>query len=131
MNVRIFISYAHENKIWLEEFVEGREGRETNPKYLLNFWQRTLDQLTRSSGNTVAFWFDRDQQSGLHAGEDWKERILEEIDQAHVAVLLITADFVVSPFIRAAACEDIPEIPVRNSGIRRIIRVFCKLTRAG
>ena len=31
----------------------------------------------------------------------------------------------------AAACADIPENPVRNSGIRRIIRVSCKLTRAG
>jgi hypothetical protein len=100
VNVRIFISYAHENKIWLQEFVEGGEGKETNPRYLLSFWQRTLDQLTRNLGHTVTFWFDRDQQHGLHAGEDWKERILEEIDQAQAAVLLITADFVVSPFIR-------------------------------
>jgi hypothetical protein len=30
-----------------------------------------------------------------------------------------------------AACEDIPEIPVRNGSIRRIIWVFGKLTQDG
>jgi len=34
-------------------------------------------------------------------------------------------------FSTAAACVDIPENPVRKSGIPRITRFFHKLTRAG
>ena len=33
-------------------------------------------------------------------------------------------------YIRAA-CADIPGNPVRNTGIRRIIQIFCSLTQAG
>jgi len=33
--------------------------------------------------------------------------------------------------LRWAACADIPENPVRNSGTRTIIRVSCRLTQAG
>jgi tetratricopeptide (TPR) repeat protein len=102
--VRIFISYSHENKIWLTQFLDPRKN-ETNPRYLLDFWERSL------RGKGVEFWYDRDETAGIRGGDIWRTRIFEEIDSADIAILLITQDFVISPFIRD---EELPHILNRS-----------------
>jgi hypothetical protein len=97
VEIRIFISYAHENEVWLQE--KDDLGKD-NPRCLLKRWRRTLDVQSWSKEHKVLFWYDREADQGLRGGELWRTRIIEEIDRADVAVLLITEDFVVSPFIR-------------------------------
>lgn len=75
------------------------------------------------SDGTVRCWGSNEH------GELGNGRITSTILDTAVLVEVVGISTAVA--ISAAACEDIPEIPVRNSGIRRIIRVFCKLTRAG
>jgi hypothetical protein len=98
--IHVFVSYSHDNANWLDK---------TNPFGLLKMWERALDKKAN-------FWIDRD----ISGGEMWKKKIIREIEKAEVAVLLITEDFVISPFIqevelplilrRAAAgeCEVLP-----------------------
>jgi hypothetical protein len=98
--IRIFISYSHENEIWLTQYLDPRKN-EKNPKYLLDFWERSL------RGKGVEFWYDRDENQGIMGGDKWRTRIFEEIDNSDIAILLITQDFVISPFIRD---EELPHI---------------------
>jgi TIR domain len=101
---RIFISYSHENEIWLTEYTDPRKNVK-NPKYLLDFWERSL------RGKNVEFWFDREEKQGIHGGDQWRSRIFEEIDKSDIAILLITQDFIISPFIRD---EELPHIMDRS-----------------
>ena len=101
--VRIFISYAHANSIWLRETVRDRAGTlERNPRDLLTYWRNGLQ-----FEGEVEFWYDRDEDEGLRGGDVWRKRILEEIDRADVGVLLITQEFVQSGFIRR---EELPRM---------------------
>jgi formylglycine-generating enzyme required for sulfatase activity len=101
--IRIFISYAHANAIWLRKTVRDRAGTmEPNPKDLLTYWQNGLQ-----FEGEVEFWYDRDEDEGLRGGDVWRKRILEEIDRADVGVLLITQEFVQSGFIRR---EELPRM---------------------
>jgi formylglycine-generating enzyme len=104
--IRIFISYAHANAIWLRRTVRDRAGvEEANPRDLLTYWRNGLRRDA-----AVEFWFDREEDEGLRGGDQWKERIFEEIDRADVGVLLITQEFVQSAFIRD---EELPRIVAR------------------
>ena len=99
--IRIFISYAHANSIWLRETVRDRAGTlERNPRDLLTYWRNGLQ-----FEGEVEFWYDRDEDEGLQGGDLWRKRIFEQIDRADVAVLLITQEFVQSGFIRR---EEMP-----------------------
>ena len=101
--IRIFISYAHANAIWLRKTVRDRAGAmEQNPKDLLTYWRNGLQ-----FEGEVEFWYDRDEDEGLRGGDVWRKRILEEIDRAEVGVLLITQEFVQSGFIRR---EELPRM---------------------
>jgi hypothetical protein len=101
--IRIFISYAHANAIWLRKTVRDRAGTmEPNPKDLLTYWRNGLQ-----FEGEVEFWYDRDEDEGLRGGDVWRKRILEEIDRADVGVLLITQEFVQSGFIRR---EELPRM---------------------
>jgi len=91
--IKIFISYNHVNEIWLTQYLDIKKHK-PNPKYLLDFWERSL----RSKG--VEFWYDRDEKQGIRGGDRWRNRIFEEIDNADISILLITQDFIISPFIR-------------------------------
>jgi hypothetical protein len=104
--IRIFISYAHANAIWLEKTVLDQRGNtHRNPRDLLTYWRNGL-QLDWD----VEFWYDRDENDGLRGGDVWEKRIFEEIDHAEVGVLLITQEFVQSGFIRR---KELPRMLAR------------------
>jgi len=73
----VFISYSHEDKVWKERVVK-----------FMNVMKQA-DRFNYSS------WHDREIDLGKH----WPEEINAAIDQATVALLLISADFLQSPFI--------------------------------
>lgn len=98
--INIFISYSHENQEWLEE----RDPREGGPPSLLSFWKRAF------RGQDIEFWFDRHEETGIAGSDRWRELISIQIDRADIAILLITQDFVISPFIRE---EELPRIMER------------------
>lgn len=75
MTRRVFISYSHRDESWKDRVVAH------------------LRVLAKRSDIDV--WDDR----AIGAGEDWKTRIQEAIDRADTAILLISADFLISPFI--------------------------------
>lgn len=102
--IKIFISYSHENEIWLTQYLDIKKHK-PNPKYLLDFWERSL------RGKSVEFWYDRDEKQGIRGGDRWRNRIFEEIDNADIAILLITQDFIISPFIRD---EELPRMLNRS-----------------
>ncbi len=74
-NVRIFISYAHEDEALKNEL----------DKYL---------KVLRRSGK-IAVWQDRQ----LLAGDEWNATILRELEQANLILLLVSVDFNASDFI--------------------------------
>ncbi len=71
----IFISYSHKNEIWKD------------------LVQKQLK--VPNSGAHIEVWSDRN----IKGGDDWEEKILDAIESAKVALLLITADFLTSDFI--------------------------------
>ncbi len=81
MKKRIFISYSHKDKKWKNRLVTQLE--------VLN---EDLD-----------VWEDR----RIQAGGDWYNQIKGAIDTADAAILLISADFLTSPFILR---EEVPDL---------------------
>jgi hypothetical protein len=71
----VFISYSHRDEMWKD---------------------RLLTQLgVLQQQSLLELWHDR----RLEAGADWYQEISQAMAAAHVAVLLISADFLTSPFI--------------------------------
>ena len=103
--IRIFISYAHEDEIWLRQWLDDKQ-QLRNRRYFLDFWDRSL----RAENEECIFWWDGAEEGGLRGGDRWRARIFEEIDCADVVVLFITQDFVISPFIKQ---EELPRILAR------------------
>jgi hypothetical protein len=81
----IFISYSHVDEQWK------------------NALRVHLDALQAEDENFVDPWDDE----RIGAGENWKEEIESAMDRASVAVLLVSADFLVSPFIKR---EEVPRL---------------------
>ena len=77
----VFISYSHKDEDWKDRLVS----------HLGVLQQEGLIDL----------WNDR----RIGAGEDWYQQIKEAIARASVAVLLVSADFLTSKFIRS---KEIP-----------------------
>lgn len=90
--INIFISYCHDNYIWVKEW-ENDSGTVRNPKDLPKRWEKALRKYN------VSCWFDCDNVDGLHGGDLWEKRIFEKIDTADIAVLLVTQEFVASSYI--------------------------------
>jgi hypothetical protein len=80
---RVFISYSHLDKKWKEKVV-------THLKVLQREGQ-------------LAIWVDSD----MEAGSDWLVQITGAIQTARVALLLVSADFLTSPFI---AGTEVPRL---------------------
>ncbi len=96
----IFISYSHKDVKW---------------KDLLVSHMRVLEKQ-----GLCKLWHDRD----ISLGRDWYPGIDSAIKQAHMAVLLITRDFLVSEFI---AKEEIPRfLRRRETGELIVVPLFVK-----
>ncbi len=119
-NLNIFISYSHENEIWLTEWIDSVK-QIPNPKCLLKQWERKFRK------ENVVFWYDREKDNGLRGGDRWRDRVIEEIDKADIAILLVTQDFVISPFIMD---EELPRILARHrKGELEMLPVLVQPTR--
>ena len=44
-------------------------------------------------------FLDIDPEDGIHTGADWEQEITAEMERARIAVLLISRNFLTSPFI--------------------------------
>jgi WD40 repeat protein len=108
VEIRVFISYAHEDESWLRE--TDALGKD-NPKCLLKRWQRTLETQGWGGDRKASFWYDQEKDASLRGGQLWKTRIVQEVDRAHVAVLLVTEAFVASPLVRGT---ELPRILERS-----------------
>jgi hypothetical protein len=69
--VRIFISYSHEDAKWINE---------DDKSSLLSFWKKNFSE-------GADFWYDKAPHDGIIA-EDWKKRILQEIEKAELPAIL-------------------------------------------
>ena len=80
---RIFISYSHRDKRWLEDF------------------RSHIQPLIR--GGHIDPWDDRQ----IAPGQEWHKEITKAIEAADIAVLLVSPDFLNSEFI---ANEELPRL---------------------
>jgi tetratricopeptide (TPR) repeat protein len=88
---RVFVSYSHKDKPWLEKF------------------NNVIAPDIRN--NRIDYWDDHD----LKPGDPWYEKILEMINSAKVAVLLVSPNFLASRFIME---EELPRIlAARDEGL--------------
>ncbi len=85
MKPGIFISYSHKDKAWEE---------------------RLLVHL-RAMSLPLEIWDDR----RIGVGDDWRAQIKSALDAANVAILLISADFLASEFIRS---QEVPRLLERR-----------------
>src|SRR5690349_18378533 len=73
---KIFISYSHEDNVWREHLV--KQLRVLACEGLLDVWDDLM----------------------IGAGEDWSKHLHQQMLQARIAVLLLSANFLASDFIR-------------------------------
>ena len=73
---KLFISYSHKDKKWKEKLLVYLKVFEDNHK--------------------LEIWYDND----ISCGEDFKEKICENISNANIVILLVSQDFLVSDFIQ-------------------------------
>lgn len=93
--VSVFISYSHLDKKWFnaEKKIFG----------LIPFLEDSLAQ------KDVKFWYDRQKETGIEAGDKFKNSIEEQIDKADIALLLISQEFLNSRFIMEIELPRIQE----------------------
>ncbi len=89
----VFLSYSHRDK----------NEKETLCAHLLGLEVPLEQSIGIRRSDFIVAWSD----AKIEAGAKWKEEILDAIRQAKVALLLITADFLKSAFIRD---EELPAI---------------------
>jgi tetratricopeptide (TPR) repeat protein len=97
----VFISYSHKDEVWKERLL-------------------THLRISEKEG-LVELWDDR----RIEAGTEWRAEIEKAIDAAAVGILLISADFLVSEFIRG---EEIPRMLERRS--KNGMRLFPVMVRS-
>ena len=81
----LFISYSHDDEVWMERLRK----------------QLAFLPIRQAS------WHDRN----IKGGDDWKSQILKSMDQASLAILLVTPDFLGSEFIREV---EVPRLLERH-----------------
>ncbi|MCK5058491.1 MAG: toll/interleukin-1 receptor domain-containing protein, partial [Candidatus Aminicenantes bacterium] len=91
---QIFISYSHKDEAWKDRLIPHLQVLEKE-----NFYR---------------MWHDR----GIGDGTDWEEQIRTAILEAQAAVLLVSADFLVSDFINRV------EVPLIREQQKKGLRVF-------
>lgn len=88
--VHVFVSYAREDKRWLD------------PEYRCNLIPFLAESLRRYD---VVFWYDTE----LKPGDVFKRQIESEIDQAQIALLIVSQSFLNSEFIEHVEMPRIAE----------------------
>jgi len=90
---RVFVSYSHRDSHWLEAL------------------RVHLAPLSRAG--SVRLWSDRD----IRAGADWRKEISDALSRASVAILLVSAHYLGSPFI---AENELPPLleSARKGGLK-------------
>jgi hypothetical protein len=88
--VHVFVSYAREDKRWLD------------PEYRCNLIPFLAESLRRYD---VVFWYDTE----LKPGDVFKRQIEAEIDQAQIALLIVSQSFLNSEFIEQVEMPRIAE----------------------
>lgn len=106
VEIRVYISHAQENDDWLRE--KDAVGQD-NPASLLAQWRSTFSAQAWSGTRRAVFSYDREKDVSRRRSEGWKKGVLAEIDRAHVAVLLVTQDYVASSPIRDTVFRRIRE----------------------
>jgi len=97
---KIFISYAHKDEKWKNRLVKQLKVLE--PEGFCDIWE------------------DRK----IRIGDDWKPEIETALNESDIAILMVSADFLVSNFIRT---EEVPRIlERRKSEGLLVIPVFVK-----
>lgn len=96
----VFISYSHKDELWKDRLVSHLRVLE---------YEGALD-----------VWDDR----RIHAGDDWHREIETALDNATVAILIISKDFLTSPFIRERELTKILE--GRKEGRLRVIPLIAE-----
>jgi hypothetical protein len=81
--VRVFVSYSHKDRRWLDR---------------LKVHLRPLER-----DHNFEYWDD----TKLTAGSKWQEKIKEAVDNATVAILIVSADFLASEFIHT---DELPPL---------------------
>jgi len=91
----VFISYSHQDEAWKDRLVRQLRVLELEGAYTL--------------------WDDRK----IAAGADWRSEIATSLEGARAAVLLISADFLISDFIRGTEVPRLLQLRSTN-GLRVI-----------
>lgn len=96
----IFISYSHKDRRWMEAL------------------RVHLGPVAEDEG--LDLWAD----TRIRAGDRWREEIEAALKAAKVAVLLISPDFLASPFITK---QEVP--PLLKSAVAAGVRLLCVYVR--
>ena len=91
--IRVFVSYAREDL------------------HHLNRFRTHVADLAR---HNVKFFFDQD----IEVGQEWKKILLEQLDEADIVILMITANFVASDFCMQ---EEFPQAMRRQKADRCVV----------
>ncbi|KPA14918.1 AAA ATPase [Candidatus Magnetomorum sp. HK-1] len=83
---KIFISYSHEDRKWLD---------------------RLLFHLNQAKHQNIDIWFD----DSIQTGENWSVAIFDAIQNSHITICLISPYFLNSDFIRT---REIPAIQAKQ-----------------
>jgi TPR repeat protein len=89
--IRIFVSYAHTDLRWVTK---------GEPFGLIPWLQNHFKR------DGVEFWWD----NSIAGGTDWETTIFRQIDEAHIAILLLNDDFAASDYILD---KELPRIEKR------------------
>jgi TIR domain/Caspase domain len=97
----VFISYAHEDQRWLNKL------------------RPHLQSLVQDEAE-IRYWDD----GSIQPGQDWRQEIRNQLSAARAAVLLVSADFLASDFVRN---DELPTL--LSQAESRRIRLYCLIIR--
>ena len=99
--IKVFYSYAHEDEKDINRLIE-----------------RYTKRLAGSG--RIEHWLDRE----LHGGDEWKQTIVARLEEADLIVLLLSADFFASDFIRTVEFKRALER--RGEGTAEVVPILLK-----
>ena len=99
--IKVFYSYAHEDK--------------EDIHLLINRYTKRL-----AGSGRIEHWLDRE----LYAGDEWEQTIVARLEEADLIVLLLSADFFASDFIRTVEFKHALER--RGEGTAEVVPILLK-----